>query len=266
MSTTLSRRAFLAGANAALATMAAGSAFGRPVDVDYMVQQLLRGAEATPGRVKLGLPLATDSGTTVPLTITFDADSQQPPEASAVHVFGGENPRPKIVAVYFTPKLGRAELSTRIRLNGSQTVTAIAKAADGSYWRTDEHVGVTFGACAQVGSGPGPGPDFMPTMRISVPASAQPGEIVPIRTMILHPMETGLRLNDRTTAVPLRIIERFTCRVNGEEALRVQLEPAISTNPYFAFPLRIEKSGPIEFEWLDTTGAIYRDGAEIAVA
>ena len=36
----------------------------------------------------------------------------------------------------------------------------------------------------------------------------------------------------------------------GEEALRVQLEPAISTNPYFAFPLRVEKSGPIEFEWL----------------
>lgn len=261
----LSRRSVLSGLVAA-AGLGALPAFARQSDVDYMVQQLLKGAPTQEGHIVLDLPQHSDSGTAVPLIIGFDTEPGQSPWPEQVNVYGSENPRPKILAASFHPLCGRPQLETKVRLNGAQVVTAIAHYNDGTYWRVDRKVGVTFGACAQVGSGPGPGPDFVPTTRISVPAAAKSGDIVPIRALISHPMETGLRLNDRTQYVPLRIIERFTCRFNDEDVLSVRLEPAISTNPYFSFFLNPRTSGTVAFEWLDTTGATYTASSEIAVA
>ena len=127
------------------------------------------------------------------------------------------NPRPNIVSAWFTPRCGRAELSTRIRLESAQTVTAIAEMPDGSVWRADKELTVNFGACADVGSGtPAEIRDFKPVSRVSVPKKAQRGEVVTIRALISHPMETGLRLDAFNLWVPLRIVEEFNCSFGGE--------------------------------------------------
>ena len=181
-----------------------------------------------------------------------------------VRIYGSENPRPRIATLRFTPLCGEALFSTRIRLNGAQDVVAVMQTSRGEYWRASQRVSVTFGACATAGGGEEFGGDWQPSIRLSVPEKVPPGGIADIRTIITHPMESGLRLDTRNAYVPLRIIETLTVTLNGETALQTRLAPAISTNPYLAFRLRLTGASLIGFDWQDTTGEIYHREARVA--
>lgn len=261
----ISRRTLLLAAGAAALGFAGRPAHARPADVDYEMNQVLRGATAAPGRVRLDLPRHSDAGTSVPMTLSVDGPLTADEFPEAVHVYGTENPRPRIMTAYFTPACGEATVTTRIRLDGAQEVRALLRMNDGSFHSTSAPVSVTFGACANVGSGPAMDDSFEPVIRVSMPDTAARGELLRIRTLISHPMESGFRLDNNNLFVPLRIIERFVCRVNGKEAVRFRLEPAIATNPYLEFRLLAQETADIEFEWLDTNGRLWRESRHVAV-
>lgn len=101
--------------------------------------------------------------------------------------------------------------------------------------------------------------------RVRVPRSADAGEVITIKTLISHPMESGQRRDGDGNVIPRSIINRFTCEFNGETVIDVTLEPAISTNPYFEFEAVVPESGTFEFTWYDDDGDVYTDTQEIAV-
>jgi sulfur-oxidizing protein SoxZ len=74
----------------------------------------------------------------------------------------------------------------------------------------------------------------MPRVLINLPERATRGEIIEIKTLIQHPMETGYRLDSNGARIPRDIINRFACTYNGEEVFRVELFPAIAANPFIA--------------------------------
>jgi sulfur-oxidizing protein SoxZ len=104
------------------------------------------------------------------------------------------------------------------------------------------------------------------TPRVRVPRDATAGEIITIKTLISHPMESGQRKDSDGNTIPRSIINRFTCTFNGETVIDVALDPAISTNPYFEFQAIVPASGTFEFTWYDDDGDIYTDTQDIAVA
>jgi sulfur-oxidizing protein SoxZ len=95
--------------------------------------------------------------------------------------------------------------------------------------------------------------------RLRVPKSAKRGEIIEIRTMIEHPMESGFRYNNVGKPIPRHIATEFVCRYNGREVFRASLHPAVSTNPYFLFYLVAEQSGELAFSWADDRGSTVRE-------
>ncbi|WP_207538836.1 thiosulfate oxidation carrier complex protein SoxZ [Sabulicella rubraurantiaca] len=103
------------------------------------------------------------------------------------------------------------------------------------------------------------------TPRIRAPRTARPGEAVEIRTLIEHPMETGLRQEGGRT-VPRDFLNRLVVRVNGEVALEAELRNGTSTNPYHVFFLKLDRTSEIEFVWTDEGGRFARATARIAVA
>ena len=263
----LTRRHLLSGVGTAIFAGLAGvrPASARPRDVDYAIRQAVGDVPVRDGGIVLDVPSHTDTGTAVPLALRMDAEHAGA-IPDVVHVFADGNPRPNILSVWFRPDCGRAELSTRIRLESAQSVVAIAIMPDGAVWRSRKEVTVNFGACAEVGSGTDTEiRDFQPETRVSVPARARPGEIVPVRALISHPMETGLRLNAFNTWVPLRIVEEFACSFEGREVVRIRPYPAVSTNPYFSFLTRVERSGTFRFTWQDTNGMVFTNRAAIEV-
>ncbi len=101
--------------------------------------------------------------------------------------------------------------------------------------------------------------------RIKVPKSAAKGEIIEIKTLISHKMETGLRKGKDGKIIPRQIINKFICTLNGEEVFSADWHPAISANPYMAFNLRATESGELKFTWVDDDGSKYTKSANLAV-
>jgi len=102
--------------------------------------------------------------------------------------------------------------------------------------------------------------------RINVPKTAQRGEIVEIRTLISHTMETGYRRDYLGKTLPRDIITEFKCTYNGAEVCRATFHPAIAANPYISFPVRISESGTLQFTWTGDNGFTHTESAQISVA
>ncbi len=93
--------------------------------------------------------------------------------------------------------------------------------------------------------------------RVKVPKSADAGEVITIKTLISHKMESGQRKDKEGNVIPRSIINRFTCEFNGEMVIDVNIEPAISTNPFFEFEAKVPESGDFVFTWYDDDGDVY---------
>jgi sulfur-oxidizing protein SoxZ len=101
--------------------------------------------------------------------------------------------------------------------------------------------------------------------RVKTPRSARIGEVVTIKTLVSHPMETGRREARDGSIVPRRIINRFSATFNGEAVVSADLGTAVSANPYFEFRLRVPGPGTLAFAWVDDDGSVYTEEREIAV-
>ena len=102
--------------------------------------------------------------------------------------------------------------------------------------------------------------------RVKVPKSASAGEVITIKTLISHKMESGQRKDGDGNPIPRSIINRFTADFNGQNVIDVTLEPAISTNPYFQFEATVPESGEFAFTWYDDDGSVYETSKKISVS
>ena len=93
--------------------------------------------------------------------------------------------------------------------------------------------------------------------RVQVPSTAAKGEIFQVRTLITHPMETGLRHDSSGRPIPRRIIHRFTCHYNETLVFSADLHESVAANPYFAFYVRASESGHLHFVWEEDGGEVF---------
>ena len=83
---------------------------------------------------------------------------------------------------------------------------------------------------------------------------AKAGDIVEIKALVSHIMETGQRKNAAGEIIPRKILNKFTCTVNGKEVFSADFEPAVSANPYIQFKFKAEESGAVVLTWVDDDG------------
>ena len=100
---------------------------------------------------------------------------------------------------------------------------------------------------------------------INVPAKAKRGEIIEIKTLMSHIMETGYRRTANGEVIPRDIITGFACRYNGVEIFRADLFPAIAANPFITFFTVATESGKFDFEWIGDNGFSETASASISV-
>lgn len=101
---------------------------------------------------------------------------------------------------------------------------------------------------------------------VNVPKQVRKGEIVEIKTLVAHPMETGYRTGTDGRLVPRDIIHRFLCTLDGQEVFSAELFPAISANPFLSFTIRAQNSGVLTFRWFDDKGGVLVETANLVVA
>ena len=100
---------------------------------------------------------------------------------------------------------------------------------------------------------------------LNVPKTAQRGEVIEVRSLIAHPMDSGFQTDAQGRTVPRNIIKRLACRYNGELVFGAELFPAISANPYVVFYTVATDSGTLEFEWQGDNGFAQTERVAITV-
>ena len=102
-------------------------------------------------------------------------------------------------------------------------------------------------------------------VRLDVPKTAKRGEIIDIKTLVAHTMETGFRRTHLGAPIPRDIITTFVCLYNGIEVFRAELHPSISANPFIQFSTVATESGTLDFKWSGDNGFSATETARIEV-
>ena len=105
----------------------------------------------------------------------------------------------------------------------------------------------------------------MSTIRIAAPAQAQAGEVIELKAMIRHPMETGYRRDLYGRPIPRDILKRFECRYNGELVFAAEFFPAVAADPFLTFYTTATESGLLEFSWVGQDGHRFSDSVALEV-
>ena len=100
---------------------------------------------------------------------------------------------------------------------------------------------------------------------VHMPTTARRGEVLEIRTLIAHPMETGYRRGDDGNLLPRNLIRRFTCRYDGEVVFAADLFPAVAANPLLAFSTVATASGTLTFTWEGDNGFAQTESVALVV-
>jgi len=117
--------------------------------METAIRRVVGEAEIRKGKVTLDLPPLVENGNTVPMTVSVDSPMTKENYVKAIHVFNEKNPQANVISVRLSPRAGKAAISTRMRLAGTQKLMAIAELSDGSYWSDTQEVIVTLAACLE---------------------------------------------------------------------------------------------------------------------
>jgi sulfur-oxidizing protein SoxZ len=96
--------------------------------------------------------------------------------------------------------------------------------------------------------------DVKPRIRLDK-KEAKKGDLVEVKALVSHIMETGQRKDNAGNTIPRKILNKFTCTVNGKQVFAADFEPAISANPFIQFTFRAQESGPVVLTWVDDDGS-----------
>jgi sulfur-oxidizing protein SoxY len=145
------RRAVTGGLAASAALLLAPLSFAAaqtPAEVEAALAAILAGREPQEQGIGIELPTLAENGAQVPVTVRVDSPMTADDHVTAIHLVATANPTPGIGTFRLTPRLGRAEVFTRIRLAEEQDVVAVAEMSDGRVLRTAARVFVSVGGCA----------------------------------------------------------------------------------------------------------------------
>lgn len=106
----------------------------------------------------------------------------------------------------------------------------------------------------------------MSSIRISIPETAEAGEVIEIKTLIQHPMESGFGRGARGQVIPRDIIQTFTCDYNGTTVFEAKFFPSTAANPFLTFFTRATKSGTLTFTWTDLVGETWVETRDLIVS
>lgn len=143
------RRRFMAGLTglAVVPLLGGRGAHSASDALSPLINKITGGVPLKEGRVLLEMPRLADNGHSVPLKVRVDSPMTPADHVRSITLLSERNPRPLMAVFHLSPNAGRAEIVTRVRLNGTQRVMVVAAMSDGSWWSAGTEVEVTESAC-----------------------------------------------------------------------------------------------------------------------
>ena len=102
-------------------------------------------------------------------------------------------------------------------------------------------------------------------IRLSVPTTAKRGDVIELKAMIQHDMESGYRRDQYGRPIARDILKHFECLYNGEIVFRAEFFPGVAANPFLSFHTTASESGTLVFRWIDQSGQTWEEQAQLEV-
>lgn len=102
-------------------------------------------------------------------------------------------------------------------------------------------------------------------IRIAAPKTAKIGEVIELKALIQHVMESGYRRDEKGETIPRNILTNFECLYNDDVIFSAEFQTGVSANPILTFYTRAVESGTLLFRWIEQTGIVFEDSVEISV-
>lgn len=222
--------------------------------VDAVMSALNGQQPVTDGGLAVELPLVAEDGSSVSLSVRFEGELQDGEHIDTIRLFAPGNPRPEVADYHLSPLATPVDITTRIRLSETQQVVALAFTSEDRVFLTTRDVRVTVSGCLIGGDD-----DVrmqMENPRLAFAGDIRQGQPAIVRSLINHPMETGLRPDGQAAMdIEQQLVESLTATLNGEEVFRARFYTGTSANPYVQFTLTPQQAGELALVWQDQNGA-----------
>jgi sulfur-oxidizing protein SoxY len=202
-----------------------------------------------------GPPKRAESGAQVPITLTVDKPLNAADAIKKVYLFVDANPTPLTATYFFTPLNGKAQISTRIRMEMDSYVHAVGETADGKLYMT----AITIRASGGCG-GPVDGDETAiraasGKIKMSVEEPVKFGEANPATLLIKHPMFTGLQRDLVSGGYrPAFYMHKVDLSYNGKPVMQVDLGIGVAEDPYIRFFYQPDGPGTLNVKAIDNEG------------
>ena len=209
-------------------------AHATPEALAAAIKEVTGGAPLREGKVTLDIPPLVENGNAVPLTVKVDSPMTADDHVKAIHIFNEKNPQPHVFNAWLSPANGQAR--------GCDPHQA-RRQPEGRGGRRDQQGRVLVGAHRRDRHHRRlhRGRHLMANVLVNAPKTAKKGQVVEIKALIMHVMETGYRPGTNGRIIPRNIIQDFTATWNGREIFRMKMSPAIAANPFVSFFGRRER-------------------------
>jgi len=212
----------------------------------------------------LELPLLSEDGASVTLSVKTDNRLRISGHIQSLHLFATRNPSPEIARYDLAPEFGAIDLTTRVRLNESQSVIAVARTSANEVLIAEREIRITTSGCmARMTDADASGE--MQT-RVRLPGPLRAGVSGDVLTLINHPMHTGLATDASGKTPAQRIIKTFEVRLDNAPLLTAQYFRSLAANPYLRFAIRPRKTATIAMRWVEDTGKTAQYSGRIVVS
>ncbi len=225
----------------------------------------LVGANLQQGQVvKVDLPLVSEDGSSVALSIVADQPLAQGVFIQHLDIFAPANPTPEVASFEFGPEMSPLNLGLRIRLSESQTVVVVARTSDGRAFVSERAIRITTSGCIAGAASPDKSQEMKE--RVRLPKSFVAGKPAEVLTMITHPMQTGL-VPDASGKMPeIRIIENFNATLGDQPVIKARFYRSLAANPYVRFTLVADETSELTLTWSEDTGRQTQHKAKVMVS
>ena len=251
----VNRREALALGAAALAAAASIVPAQAANDAADLIKKFTGGKAAAEGKVKLDLPEIAENGNTVPMTVSVESPMSEQSYVTEVLVVGDGNPNARHGDVPFLackrcrrgehahPPCGEPEHHRRCQ-NERRLVLHREQAGEG-HDRRLRRLSIRRNNMATA---------VKPRIKLDK-KEAKKGDLVEVKALVQHVMETGQRKDAQGNTIPRKILNKFTCTVAGKQVFAAEFEPAVAANPYIQFKFRATESGPVVLTWTEDGGS-----------
>ena len=214
--------------------------------------------------VRVSAPESAASGEQVPFSFSIDHPMTADHYIKSVSVIVDANPVPLTAVFHFNPDSGKAEISSRIRLESDSLVHVVAEASDGRFYVNAVAVKASGGCGGMV---PGYDPEVLAAagkMKMALDGPLKIGGVNRARLLIKHPMYTGLQRNMHTNGYrPALFINKIDITYNGKPVMLADTYIGISEDPHIQFGFVADKAGALQVVLHDNEGATFKETMEI---